>query len=150
MRVRNTGSASRGDWATFAKAAREGADDGRGISQSELARRMEIDRVTLWRWENGKQKPENADVVARFARATGVQTDEALAAAGLRPGEPVPTEPTRDYDEEIEFVRSHPDLTARQKLRLLEMIADRRARERQQALEDTQRMIEALQERGAS
>jgi transcriptional regulator with XRE-family HTH domain len=138
--MRNTPPASRGAWATFSKSAREGA----GLSQSELARRLQIDRSTLHRWETAKARPENADMVQSFARETGVELDEALAAAGLRPGVPPPAEPTRERDEEIDLIMSAPvdDATRR---RMLERLAYLRERDRKQRLED----IRFLLERGA-
>lgn len=91
VRMRNTRT-PRQAWAEYSAAARQAAK----LSASELARRLGIDRVTVWRWENGKQKPENSEVVQKFAEATGVDLDEALAAAGLRPGAVAPKEPTQE------------------------------------------------------
>lgn len=138
VRVRNTSDANRGTWATFAKAARTGAR----MTQSELARRLNVERTTIWRWETGKQKPENADVVAAFAVVLGIDTDEALAAAGLRPGQPAPAEPTREVDEEIELVRTDPKLTEDMKRRVIALILERRERDKAAALEETRRLID--------
>src|SRR5690554_4221365 len=77
------------NWASYVTAAREHA----GLTRSELGKRIGIAYATVWRWETGKQKPERADVVARVAQATGVNLDEALAAAGLRPADMVPDRP---------------------------------------------------------
>lgn len=138
VRVRNTPAEQRGTWATFAKAARTGAR----MSQSELARRLNVERTTVWRWETGKQKPESADMVAAFARILDIDLDEALAAAGLRPGVTAPAEPTREVDEEIDLVRRNPNLTEQQKMQIVKVILARRERERVAAIEETRRMIE--------
>lgn len=108
VRVRNTDEGSRNNdgqqdsWATFAKRSRLGAVP--PVSQSELARRLETDRTTIWRWEHGKQKPDAPDIVVRFAMALNIDPDEALAAAGFKPGIIPPAEPTRDYDEDFRRV----------------------------------------------
>ena len=47
-----------------------------------------MDRVTVYRWEKGLQRPENVRVVERFAAEVEVDLDEALTAADLR-AEPV-------------------------------------------------------------
>jgi transcriptional regulator with XRE-family HTH domain len=144
VRVRNTPGEQRNTWATFAKAAREGAR----MSQSELARRLDMERTTIWRWETGKQRPESADVVAAFADVLDIDLDEALAAAGLRPGATALAEPTRERDEEIELVASDPDLDDAMKQRIIDMILDRRERDRASGIEDTRRVIR-LFKRGA-
>lgn len=74
------------------------------LSQSEFARRLGTDRTTVWRWENGRQTPENADTVADVARVLKLDQDEALAAAGLRPGVGAPAQPTVEVDEEVELI----------------------------------------------
>lgn len=137
VRMRNTPAGQRGTWATFAKAARTGAR----LSQSELARRLRVDRTTVFRWETGKQKPENAELVRLFSQVLDIDLDEALAAAGLRPG-PAPVEPTREYDEEIEMVRTDPGLTEAVKERIIEMIWERRERDKAAGIEETRRVID--------
>lgn len=138
VRVRNTSDENRGTWATFAKAARTGAR----MTQSELARQLGVERTTVWRWETGKQRPENADMVAAFARVLDIELDEALAAAGLRPGVVAPKEPTREFDEEIELVRTDPRLDDAMKQRIIDLIVERREREKAAALEETRRLID--------
>jgi transcriptional regulator with XRE-family HTH domain len=78
--MRNTPS---GTWATLVKRMR----DATGMTGADLARRLDVDRATIWRWEAGRQKPENADLVKAFADIFGLNVDDALAAAGLRPAE---------------------------------------------------------------
>lgn len=118
--MRNTPAPQRGIWATYVLAARKNA--GPRLSQAELARRLGVDRSTIWRWETGQSKPEDADIVAQLAEVLDLDLEEALAAAGLRPGVSAPAEPTRDIDEEIDLVRTDPQLTDSMKVRIIEMI----------------------------
>lgn len=134
VHMRNTSGPTRGNWATFSKAAREGAL----LNKAEMARRLGVDRGTIHRWETGQNKPESAELVASFARITGVDLDESLAAAGLVPGVDAPAEPTRERDEEVELVRSDPTLSPNMKVRIVKMILDRRERD----LEETRRIID--------
>lgn len=135
VRMRNTAGPERGAWATYAKAAR-------GLmSQSELARRLGVDRVTVYRWETSKQRPESADIVARFAEVTGVDVEEALAAAGLRPGVTAPEEPAREPDEELDLIMTAP-VDNQTKQLMVQRLLERRERERQARLEDLRFMIE--------
>lgn len=135
VRVRNTTEPQRHTWAQFAKSAR-----GR-INQSELARRLGVDRATIYRWETGQQRPENADTVARFARITDVDIDEALAAAGLKPDVEPPTEPTRELDEDEQVIMRAPVDDALKQL-MLRKLHERRERDRQQRIADFETMIE--------
>lgn len=77
------------NWASYVQAAREQA----GLSRSELAKKIGAAYATVWRWETGRQRPERAEIVVRFASVTGVDLDEALAAAGLRPAKTAPARP---------------------------------------------------------
>lgn len=76
VRVRNTEG---GDWATLVKAGRMSVR----LSQLALAKAVGISRETVWRWETGRQKPENAEVVGRLAKAIHQDYDELMRAAGL-------------------------------------------------------------------
>lgn len=49
----------------------------KGLSQSELARRSRVHRVSICRYEAGVKKP-SVDTVVRLADALGVTTDELL------------------------------------------------------------------------
>lgn len=80
-----------GGWASYVRAAREHAK----LTRPALAVAMGVQRSTIYRWETTNTRPEQADVVARFARETGVNLDEALAAAGLRPGVVAPDRPAQ-------------------------------------------------------
>jgi transcriptional regulator with XRE-family HTH domain len=146
VRVRNTPDGERnsdpGTWATYARLARENAVP--PISQSELARRLDTDRTTIWRWEHGKQKPEDPAIVVRFAAVLGLDPDEALAAAGLRPGVAAPSTPTMEVDEEIELVRTDQRLDADMKRRIIALILERREQDRQRRMEETRQMIDLM------
>src|SRR5690554_2569289 len=87
MRDRRAGET----WGSYARAARKHAQ----LSVADLAKLTGIGRATLYRWEGGDQRPERAEMVARWAETVGVDLDEALAAAGLRPMRDVPERPTR-------------------------------------------------------
>ena len=78
LRMRNAGS---GTWATLVKQMRAAT----GMTGAELARRLDVDRATIWRWEAGRQKPESPDLIKAFADLFGLDLDDALKAAGLRP-----------------------------------------------------------------
>ncbi|MFI6332951.1 helix-turn-helix domain-containing protein [Micromonospora chersina] len=136
--MRITEGAERGSWATYSRLAREGA----GLGKSELARRLGMDRGTVHRWEIGKTRPEDPQVVQAFAEVLGLDLEEALAAAGLRPGVAPPAEPTREPDEEIDLVRTDPRLSDDMKRRIIQLIRERRERDRAAALEETRRLID--------
>lgn len=83
VHVRNTSGPGRDRWATLVGRAREAA----GLTKVAMAQRIGVDRATITRWEQGVTRPESADVVQRVADLLGLDLDEALAAAGLRPSE---------------------------------------------------------------
>lgn len=118
-------------WAAYAKQARGAAVP--QLSQSELARRLQTDRTTIWRWENGKQKPDSRDIVVRFADEVGVPRDEALAAAGLHPDLAPPPAPT--LDEEVELILSA-DIDEDTRRAALEQLHRMRLRDRDRRMED--------------
>jgi len=93
VHMRNTSPRESGTWATFVREAREAAL----ISQIELARRIGVERTTVWRWENKDQLPDTATVAASVARALKLDQDEALRLAGFTVGVPEP-EPESDDD----------------------------------------------------
>ncbi len=138
VHMRNTPGLGRGTWAAYVLTARERA----GLTKSELARRIQKDRATVGRWEDGKNRPDDADLVARVAQVLGLDLDEALAAAGLRPGVTPPATPTMDLDEEIELVRTDPKLDEDMKRRIIALILERRERDKAAAIEETKRLID--------
>ncbi len=116
VHVRTNATPGRGAWATYVASARERV----GMTKVELARRLGVDRATVGRWEAGMNRPEDADLVHRFADLFGLDVDEALAAAGLRPTtKPVarPTkEPALDPDLVVILRRlADPDVPAAEK-----------------------------------
>lgn len=135
VRVRNTEPSDHGGWATYVKEARASARDGRGMSQSELARRVGVDRVTVWRWESGVQRPEQSAIVQLVATALDLDLDEALAAAGMRPGVEAPATPTREPDEEVDLILTS-KVSEAMKKRILDRLYDRREEDRQRRMEE--------------
>lgn len=79
MHVRNTSGGERGSWATLVTRVREAT----GLTKTEMARRIGVDRGTVHRWEMGQNRPEDADTVYRFADLFKIDAHDALAAAGL-------------------------------------------------------------------
>jgi transcriptional regulator with XRE-family HTH domain len=129
--MRNAEGDERGTWAAYAQAARERV----GLGKTEVARLTGKDRATIHRWETGRSRPEDSTVVAAFAAALRLDLDEALAAAGMRPGATPPTEPTQQVDEELDLIlrsRVSPDMKRRMIARLEEL----RERDKQQRMED--------------
>jgi len=92
LRMRNAGG---GTWATLVKRMRAATN----MTGAELARRLDVDRATIWRWEAGRQKPESPDLIKAFADLFGLDVEEALRAAGLRPTEDAQPEPPREHTD---------------------------------------------------
>lgn len=117
------------------------------MSRPELGRRLSVDPATVWRWEQGKQKPEQPDVPMAIAALFGLDPDEVLVAAGLKVGtEPTPI-PEPEFDEELEAVRTDPTLDPEDKIRIVDLIMERRARDRAASLAETRRLIELMRHR---
>jgi len=136
--MRNTSGPGRDTWAAYIRAAREHAR----LTKTELARRIGKDRATIGRWEDGKNRPEDANLVALLADELNLDRDEALAAAGLKPGVDAPARPTVEVDEEIELVRTDPKLDEPMKQRIITLILERRERDKAAAIAETKRMID--------
>lgn len=81
VHMRNTSGGERGRWAALVSTYREAAQ----MTKVALAQRLGVDRGTITRWETGAYRPDDPDVVARFADLFRIDLDTALAAAGLRP-----------------------------------------------------------------
>jgi transcriptional regulator with XRE-family HTH domain len=47
------------------------------LSQSELARRVEVSQPTIWAWLNGRKSP-TVDNLVRLSNVTGLSVDELL------------------------------------------------------------------------
>jgi len=45
--------------------------DNHGLSQAALGERIGVDRITVWRWENGKRQPSPAQCKL-LTEATGI------------------------------------------------------------------------------
>lgn len=74
-------------WASYARLARQRAR----LHIADVVRLSGLGRSTIHRWERGQQTPLTPGPVRQWAAAVGVPVEEALAAAGLRPGPPPPT-----------------------------------------------------------
>lgn len=131
VHMRNASGSGRGTWATYVQAARESAF----MSKTELARRVKKDRGTIHRWETGQNVPEDAEVVRAVADLFGLDLDEALAAAGLRPGSTAPTAPTREPDEEMDLILAA-QVDDRTKQMMIERLLDLRERDKRRRMED--------------
>lgn len=129
LHVRNVGP---GTWATYVTSTRERI----GMTKAELARRLGVDRATIHRWESGANRPEDADLVHHFADLFGLDTDEALTAAGLRPTRKPAARPTKEppLDPDLVIILrrlANPDVSAAEKatiratLQYLAGLADR-------------------------
>lgn len=136
VHMRSTPSPRRDTWAAFIKVARERA----GVNKTELGRRIGRDRNTVQRWEDGKHRPDDADLVARVAAALDLDLEEALAAAGMRPGVAPPAAPT-PVDEEVELIMRSPVSDA-MKRRMLARLEELREQDRQRRMEQISWILE--------
>jgi transcriptional regulator with XRE-family HTH domain len=135
VHVGTTPAPDRGAWAAYVTATRERV----GMTKSELARRLGVDRGTVIRWESGKSRPEDATVVTAFANLFGLDVDEVLTAAGLRLSS-IPTErPTihAPLDPDLKIIMrrlTNPDVSDAEKasiratLRYLATVAEQQER----------------------
>ncbi|MEU4772926.1 helix-turn-helix transcriptional regulator [Micromonospora sp. NPDC023644] len=130
-----TTTPERGNWATYVTRVREHV----GMTKSELARRLGVDRGTVIRWESGKSRPEDAVVVTAFAELFDLDVDEALTAAGLRVSATPAARPNRDapLDPDLKVIMrrlTNPDVseaektTIRATLRYLAQVAEQQER----------------------
>ncbi len=79
LRMRKLLDVDRGDWQALVKHVRDSTKLKTGV----LSARAGVSPETWWRWENKGQRPKDADVVERFARAFGLEVDDAMWAAAL-------------------------------------------------------------------
>lgn len=140
--MRNTSQQRRGTWATYSQAARERA----GLTKAEAARRIGVDRGTVHRWEVGQNRPDDADLVSAVAKVYGVDLEEALAAAGMKPGRAAPAEPATEPDPEIDAILAAP-VSDIQKKRMLELLFQMRERDKQRRMEDIAFLLDREQGR---
>lgn len=79
LHMRKLLDVERGDWQALVIHVR----DLTKLKTGPLAARAGVSPETWWRWERRGQKPKEADVVGRFAKAFGLEIDDAMWAAGL-------------------------------------------------------------------
>lgn len=115
-----------------------------GWSVARLAREAGINRATAFKWISGRTGVTVANV-RLVAQALGDDPNNALRAAA---GSVVEDNQILATDEEIQLVNSDPRLSPVQRTRVLRMIHDRRAREREAGLAETRSIIDALGETG--
>lgn len=137
VHMRSTSDPGRGTWAAYVLAGRTRA----GLNKTELGRLIGRDRMTVTRWEDGKHRPDDAELVARVAEVLGLDQDEALAAAGMRPGVHPPSQPTLPPDPERDLIMAS-DVPDAMKRRMLERLHELRMRDQQRRLEDIRWMLD--------
>lgn len=135
-RVHMGDGSARETWATYLRRM----TDRPGWSVARLARESGIHRGTIFKWISGKGGVTVASVRS-IAEALGDSPTNALRAAGSVVDKDAP-------DYEVELVRSDTELSDPMKVRIIEMIFERRERERAAALADTQRLIDLMKRTG--
>lgn len=118
------------------------------LGKTELARQLGIDRGTVHRWEIGRTRPEDPELVRRIAEVLRLDLDEALAAAGMLPGREAPRVATRheSADERELRVIWESDLPEGLKRRLIEHVKARQERDRLARMQDVRVIAEAAGE----
>lgn len=136
-RVHMSDTPARGeDWSTYLRRMTSRP----GWSVARLSRESHIAKGTIFKWIR-RQGGVTVASVRAIADALGDDPTNALRAAGRAPVEQI--------DEELELVRTDPKLSPEMKIRIIDLIMDRRARERDQSLADTRRMIEIWKQQAA-
>lgn len=115
-----------------------------GWSVARLARDAGINRATVFKWISGRTGVTVANVRI-VATALGDDPNNALRAAA---GSVIADDQFLATDDEVELVRSDPRLSPAQRTRILRLIHERRAREREAGLAETRSIIDALGETG--
>lgn len=77
--VRNSPKAPTPTWQAYVLEARRLS----GMSQQALADALDVNKSTVWRWENESRTPESLDLAVRVADVTRTPRDIAAAAAGF-------------------------------------------------------------------
>lgn len=127
-----TGTVGLEDWPAYLKRMTGRA----GWSVSRLARESGVHRATIHGYISGKKKGVTVATVTAIASALGDEPANALKAAGGATSDEV--------DEVIQLVVTDDRLTPQQKKRIIDMILDRRDRERAEERAEVQRLIEAF------
>lgn len=141
VRMRHNAAGESDDWATLVKTHRAL----RGATQGGLAELAKVSRETVWRWENGRQVPEDADTVDLVVKALPtLDRDTAFRAAGLLPSAAVTADPyayvrAMGLDPNGRVVRVILSLDISEGLRM-----DALRREREMQLRDEQRRLDDL------
>lgn len=112
-----------------------------GWSVARLARESNVHRATIFKYIKGEKAGVTVATVKAIAAALGDDPANALRAAGTVAPDVDPA------DEELELVRSDPDLTPELKVLIADIIMEHRAREREAALAETRRLIELMKRR---
>lgn len=125
----------REDWASYLRriAGRK------GWSVARLARESGIHRGTIFKWMSGKGGVNVASVRAIGTAAEGDPANAIRAAGQLELEEAI--------DEEIELVRTDDRLDPETKVKIANIIYDRRTREREASLAETRRLIDLMRQR---
>lgn len=77
--MRNAPKAPTPTWQAYVLEARRLA----GLSQQALADILNVNKSTVWRWENESRAPESLDLAIRVADATRTPRETAAAAGGF-------------------------------------------------------------------
>lgn len=88
-------------WGAYLQAALKGA----GMTHGELARSTGIHRSTIGRWVSGKRRPDRAGQVVVLAAALGLDTEEAMHAAGILPFPNPPDRPASQRPTDPDLAR---------------------------------------------
>lgn len=150
VRMRNIPEDQRDDWGTFVKRERLAAR----VTQQQLGDAVGVARETVWRWETGRQKPENVDVVVKVADFLNADRELALAAADLHVGEaPKPDPKLRGLDPNDRSVRRilegpfDDDLKDKMLARIRQRREEARALQEKQELEEIENLEQLFQQR---
>lgn len=121
VRMRNSDT-----WSAYVKTLRERA----GLSQAALGEAIGLNRSTVWRWETGKSRPDDIDVIARVAHAVRSTTQEAMAAAGLA----APTDREPD-DPELQLILEA-DVSQEVRKMMIQRLEELRRRDRERRMDE--------------
>ncbi len=145
LRVRNDGSDRRQTWAEYVAKLRKATR----LSRPKFAERLGVDPTTVWRWEVKGQRPESSEVPELIALTFGLDVDDVLTAAGLKPSGDRAPEPPQPPDEEVELILAQ-KVDEDTKQAMLERLFQLRERDKQRRIEEIQFLVEqARRARGA-
>lgn len=84
----------------------------RGMSQDDLAEKLEVSRQSVSKWETGQSTPD-LDKIIRLADLFGVTVDE-LVREGEAPQPPEPSQPQEQPQPQVVYVHQKRELTGTQ------------------------------------